>query len=412
MPDAIVGDPGRLRQILLNLVGNAIKFTDIGDVVVFANVEARTEQSLTLHFRVVDPGIGIPPDKQQLIFEAFQQADSSSTRKYGGTGLGLSICSQLVGLMGGKIWVESEGGQGSTFHFTIVCDLPAAPQSKVVGAPPEVLCGINVLIVDDDATNRRLLEETLKQWGAIPSVVASGPAAIEAIEAREPGGTSFSLILLDQQMPGMNGFEVAERIRRWPKPISATIVMLSSDGQRGDASRCDKLGIAAYLSKPFKPSELREAILTALTRQSADAIKPSLITRHALRECRPALSVLIAEDNFINQQVAVRVLEKRGHSVVVATNGQNALVALDRQQFDVVLMDVQMPGMDGFQTTATIRDREKLTGKHLRVIAMTAHAMEGDREKCLAAGMDGYIPKPIKAGEMVAAIEATGFTAR
>jgi len=406
LPEVIVGDPGRLRQILLNLVGNAIKFTDFGDVVVYVEADARTDKSVELHFRVVDSGIGIPPDKQKVIFEAFRQADSSSTRKYGGTGLGLSICSQLVGLMGGRIWVESEPGQGSTFHFTAICDAPIWPNLKHLSAPPEVLYGMRVLVVDDNQTNRRLLEETLKRWGALPFPAAGGLAAIEAIAAADDEDRPFSLILLDHQMPGMDGFEFVQRIRQQTKPVWATIMMLSSSGQRGDASRCNKLGIKAYLFKPFKQSELFEAILIALNGSTADASKPPLITRHALRERRPPLSVLIAEDNVVNQRVAVRVLEKRGHSVVVATNGKNALAVLGKQNFDVVLMDVQMPELDGFQATAAIREREKITGKHIRIIAMTAHAMEGDRQKCLDAGMDGYIPKPIRAAEMVTAIEA------
>jgi len=405
LPDAISGDPGRLRQVLLNLVGNAIKFTDHGEVVVYADAEVRTEKTVTLHFRVVDSGIGIPQDKQQLIFEAFRQADSSSTRKYGGTGLGLSISSQLVALMGGKIWVESELGKGSTFHFTAKFEVPEMPHLEAASAPPEVLREMGVLVVDDNATNRRLLEETLKRWGAIPSLASSGQAALEAIESAEAAGEPFSLILLDHQMPGMDGFAVAERIRQQPKLISTTIMMLSSGGQRGDASRCRKLGITAYLFKPFKHSELIDAILVSLGRQPAEAAGLPLITRHALRERRPALSVLVAEDNLVSQRLAVRLLEKHGHTVEVVANGQEALAALEKRSFDVVLMDVQMPEVDGFQATAAIREREKTTGKHLRIIAMTAHAMEGDRDKCLAAGMDGYISKPIHVKEMLDAIE-------
>jgi signal transduction histidine kinase/DNA-binding response OmpR family regulator len=411
LPDVIRGDPGRLRQILLNLVGNAIKFTDQGEVVVHADAEARTERTLTLHFRVIDSGIGIPQEKQQLIFEAFTQADNSSTRKYGGTGLGLSICSQLVALMGGKIWVESEPGKGSTFHFTAEFEVPEMPQSPAPSAPPEVLHDLCVLVVDDNGTNRRLLEETLTRWGAIPTPAASGPAALEAIGLAEAAGKPFSIILLDQQMPGMDGFAVAERIRHQPKLVSTIIMMLGSGGQRGDASRCCKLGIVAYLFKPFKQSELLDAMLIALGREAAEATKPALITRHTLRERRPALSVLVAEDNLVNQHLAVRLLEKRGHTVGVAADGQKALAALEKQSFDVVLMDVQMPEMDGFQATAAIREREKMTGKHLRIIAMTAHAMDGDREKCLAAGMDGYIAKPLQAKAMFDAIEDTSSAA-
>jgi PAS domain S-box-containing protein len=411
LPDAIQGDPGRLRQILLNLVGNAIKFTEHGEVVVYAEAETRAEKTVTLHFRVVDSGIGIAQDKQQLIFEAFRQADSSSTRKYGGTGLGLSICSQLVALMGGRIWVESEPGKGSTFHFTAKFEVPETPLIKAPIAPPEVLHDLRVLIVDDNQTNRRLLEETLKRWGAIPTPAASGQAALEAMGTADAAGKPFSVVLLDHQMPGVDGFAVVERIRQQPKLISATIMMLSSGGKRGDASRCRQLGITAYLFKPFKPSELLDAMLMALGRQGADDATPPLITRHALRERRPALSVLVAEDNLVNQRLAVRLLEKRGHRVEIATNGQQALAALEKQSYDAVLMDVQMPVIDGFQATAAIREKEKTTGKHLRIIAMTAHAMESDREKCLAAGMDGYIPKPISAKEMFDAIEATGLPA-
>ena len=411
LPDAIQGDPGRLRQILLNLVGNAIKFTEHGEIVVYADAEARAERTVTLHFRVEDSGIGIAPDKQQVIFEAFRQADTSSTRKYGGTGLGLSICSQLVDLMGGKIWVESELGKGSTFHFTAKFAVPETPHLKAASAPPEVLRGLGVLVVDDNGTNRRLLEETLKRWGAAPSLAAGGQAALEAIESADAAGKPFSMILLDHQMPGMDGFVVAERIRQQPKLISTTIMMLSSGGQRGDASRCRQLGITAYLFKPFKQSELLDAMLIALGRQAAETSQSPLITRHALRERRPALCVLVAEDNVVNQRLAVHFLEKRGHRVEVAANGLQALAALEKQSYDVVLMDVQMPEVDGFQATAAIREREKTTGKHLRIIAMTAHAMESDRAKCLAAGMDGYIPKPIQAKQMFDAIEETDAAA-
>jgi PAS domain S-box-containing protein len=409
LPDVILGDPGRLRQILLNLVGNAIKFTDHGEVVVYVNGGAQEGKTLGLHFRVVDSGIGIPHDKQQLIFEPFRQADTSSTRKYGGTGLGLSICSRLVSLMGGKIWVESEPGKGSTFHFTMACEVSETPRLKPDRAPLDRLHDLRVLVVDDNSTNRLLLEETLKRWGAFPVSASSGQAALEAIDSAGTAGTPFSIILLDHQMPGGDGFTVVEQIRQHPNYLATTIIMmLSSGGQRGDASSCRKLGIMAYLLKPFQPSELLDAILIALSPQPKEVAKPGLITRHTLRERQSALSVLIAEDNSINQLLAVRLLEKRGHAVEVASNGREALAALEKNTFDVVLMDVQMPELDGFQTTAAIREREKSTGKHLRIIAMTAHAMDGDREKCLAAGMDGYIPKPIQVKEMMDALENTG----
>ena len=269
----------------------------------------------------------------------------------------------------------------------------------------------SVLVVDDNATNRRLLEETLKRWGAKPSQVSSGQAALEAIEVAEAAGKPFSIVLLDQQMPGMDGFGVAERIREQPKHISTTIMMLSSGGRRGDASRCRKLGITAYLFKPFKRSELLAAMLICLDCQPTEPARVPLITRHTRRERPRALSVLVVEDNLVGQQLAVRLLEKRGHTVEVAVNGEKALAALEKQSYDVVLMDVQMPEVDGFEATAAIREIEKTTGKHLRIVAMTAHAMKSDREKCLAAGMDGYISKPIKPQEMFDAIEDMGCAA-
>ncbi len=408
VPEIVVGDPGRLRQIILNLVGNAVKFTEVGEVVVAVAVQECAGTNLTLHFGVRDSGIGIPAEKQGVIFEAFRQADSSSTRKYGGTGLGLSICSQLVDLMGGSIWVESGEGQGSTFHFTIACELSASSLPIPIAAAPEILHGARVLIVDDNATNRKILQETFKKWGAVPYSAINGRDAIEIISKAEAAGEPIPLLVLDHDMPEMDGFEVVEHLRRQPKLSNSTIMMLSSGGQRGDASRCKKLGISAYLFKPFKQSELLDAVLIALNHSQAEGDKMSLIARHAMREHRPPLSVLVAEDNSVNQQLVVRILEKRGHTVVVANNGQSALAALDQQNFDAVLMDVQMPEVDGYQATAAIREREKLTGKHVRIIATTAHALGADRQKCLDAGMDDYLPKPIEAGELIAAVEKSG----
>ncbi len=406
VPEIVIGDPGRLRQILLNLVGNGIKFTEAGKVTAAVEVEGLEGQFVTLHFRVQDNGIGIPPEKQRLIFEAFRQADNSSTRKYGGTGLGLSICSQLVELMGGKIWVESAPSEGSTFHFTVVCDLPTSPHVNAVSAAPaEALHGTNVLIVDDNATNLRFVQESFKHWGAIPITAASGREAIETILAAERAERPLPLLVVDQQMPGMDGFELVESLRLHNKLTNSAIIMLSSEGQRGDAARCKKLGIRAYLCKSFKQSDLLEAALLALSQPPADTATPSLITRHALRELRPPLAVLIAEDNSVNQRLAVRILEKRGHAVAVANNGHIALAALEKQKFDVVLMDVEMPELDGYQATAAIREKELATGKHLRIIAMTAHVREADCQKCLDVGMDGYLLKPIEASEMISAIE-------
>lgn len=402
----LVGDPTRLRQIMVNLVGNAVKFTEHGEVIVHAEEESRSEDNACLRFDVADTGIGIPVEKQKLIFEAFSQADGSMTRKYGGTGLGLAISSQLVQMMGGRIWVESEAGKGSTFHFTARFGVAEAPQRKVVPERPEKLQGMPVLIVDDNATNRRILEEVVRHWQMKPAVADGGWTALAALQKATGAGNPFPLVLIDAQMPEMDGFTLAEKIKNNPALAGATVMMLTSAGQRGDAARCRELGIIAYLIKPIKQSDLLEAILIALGKPSQEAERPVLLTRHSLREVRQRLRVLLAEDNPVNQTLAVRLLEKRGHSVVVAANGKEALAALEQQRpFDLVLMDLQMPEMDGFHATAAIREKEKATGHHLPIIAVTAHAMKGDRERCLAAGMDGYIPKPIQAKELFETIE-------
>ncbi len=405
VPNSLVGDPTRLRQILNNLLGNALKFTDRGEVVVTVNTETRTDNEACLHFAVSDTGIGIPTEKQQMIFEAFAQADSSMTRKYGGTGLGLTISSRLVGMMGGRLWVESEPGKGSTFHFTAQLGLQKGPAPIKSSIETISLAGMRTLIVDDNSTNRRILDAMLKHWLMIPTLADGGSAGMQAMKEAKRRGEPFPLVLLDFQMPDMDGFEVVEQIKKNPDLAGATIMMLTSAGQRGDAARCRALGIAAYLIKPIRQSELLEAILTTLGKSSAAATRPRLVTRHSLREARRKFRVLLAEDNAVNQTLAVRLLEKRGHSVAVATNGREALAALRTQEFDVVLMDVQMPEMDGFEATAMIRAEEKRTGRHMPVIAMTAHAMKGDRERCLEAGMDAYVSKPINPEQLFDTIE-------
>jgi len=405
VPEGLVGDPGRLRQIVVNLIGNAIKFTEQGEIVLEVVLESQTEEEVSLHFAVRDTGIGIPPEKQEVIFESFAQADGSTTRRYGGTGLGLTISSQLVGLMGGRIWVESEVGRGSTFHFT-------AHFGRSEGTPPgrpaadlSQMQDLPVLVVDDNATNRRILEEMLRQWKMKPTLVDSGKAALAALWQASLTEAPFPLILLDAVMPEMDGFTLAERIRQSPELAGAKIILLTSAGQRGDGARCRELGIAGYLMKPLKQSELLDTMLTVLSPVPEAKQPPTLVTRHTLRESRRGLHILLAEDNVVNQKLAVRLLEKQGHTVVVAGDGQEALAALSEQDFDVVLMDVQMPKMDGFEATRAIRDPQSAVRNHrVPIIAMTAHAMEGDRERCLEAGMDGYVSKPIQPEDLYQAL--------
>jgi CheY-like chemotaxis protein/anti-sigma regulatory factor (Ser/Thr protein kinase) len=402
----VVGDPGRLRQILVNLVGNAIKFTERGEIVVEVKTESQTEQAPYLHFTVSDTGPGIASEKQQAIFERFTQADGSMTRKHGGTGLGLTISSRLVEGMGGRMWVESEVGKGSTFHFTVRLGLQRETTRMPAPAEPVDLRNVAALVVDDNATNRHILEEMLNQWQMRPTAVGGGQAALEAMEQAMNSGCVFPIILLDAQMPDMDGFSLAERIKQNPRFAGAVIMMLTSAGQRGDAARCRELGIAAYLIKPLKESELLQAIRTALGVQPQKEARPGLITRHSLREGSQPMQVLLAEDNAVNQTLAVRLLEKRGYKVAVVSDGKGAVEAVERQSFDLVLMDVQMPGMDGLEATARIRGMERATGAHIPIIAMTAYAMKGDQERCLAAGMDAFVSKPIQPRELFETVEA------
>ena len=356
-----------------------------------------------MHFAVSDTGIGIAREKQDMIFEAFTQADSSMTRRYGGTGLGLMISTKLVKMMEGRLWVESDPGQGSTFHFTAHLGVQTLrPQSE----PRKTISlqDMRVLVVDDNATNRRILEAMLKRWMMLPALAKGGEAALALLQENAALGKAFPLILIDAQMPGMDGFTLADRIKQNPELSAATVMMLTSMGQRGDAARCRELGISAYLIKPIRQSELLDAIMTAIGQPQGDD-RPRLVTRHLLRETRQKLRILLAEDNPVNRELAVRLLEKRGHQVVVAHNGRQTIATLETQSFDLVLMDVQMPEMDGFQATAAIREKEKATGSHLRIIAMTAHAMKGDKERCLAAGMDGYVSKPINTEQLFETIE-------
>ena len=408
VPSTITGDPVRLRQVLTNLLGNAIKFTERGHVLLEIREDARLYYRVNLHFRVTDTGIGIPAEKHATIFEAFSQADGSTTRRFGGTGLGLTISATLVRLMGGRIWVESQPGTGSSFHFSLTCDTADARAAAPTLVNDPQLAGLRVLIVDDNQVNRRILHEQVTRWGLDPTAVDGGQAALEALSDAARRGRPFLLVLLDANMPDLDGFSVADEITRRPELASATIMMLTSSGQYGDAARCREVGISAYLTKPVKGADLFEAIVAALKSvpQAGPLIAPhaAIVPAATIRTAR----VLLAEDNVVNQRVAVGLLTRRGHAVTVAGNGREALEALERDTFDVVLMDVQMPELGGFEATAAIRDRESQTGEHLRIIAMTAHAMTGDRERCLAAGMDGYLPKPINRDLLFALIEQDG----
>jgi signal transduction histidine kinase/CheY-like chemotaxis protein/ligand-binding sensor domain-containing protein len=409
VPEWLAGDPSRLRQVLMNLLGNSLKFTERGEINLRVQRAAAKEGSIRLHFSVEDTGIGIPVEKQAGIFEAFTQVDGSTARRFGGTGLGLAICRQLVEMMGGRIWVESMVGQGSTFHFT-----PNFGISKLVESskPAEEaqLNGMRVLVVDDNLTNRRILERFLVGWGLQPTLTDNGQQALDtlaqALDAQQP----FPLVLTDSHMPEMDGFQLAEAIRKNPELAGATIMMLTSAGKRGDAARCRELGLAGYLTKPVGRGELLEAVLRVVgSKPSAE--NPALATRRSLREEGRALRILLAEDNLVNQRMALRLLEKHGHNVFIAANGRQALERLEIETFDLLLMDVQMPEMDGFEATATIRKKEGATGGHIPIVAMTAHALQGDRERCLAAGMDAYVSKPIIAKELFRVVEKVISTA-
>ncbi|MFL5401816.1 MAG: response regulator [Gemmatimonadales bacterium] len=405
VPEALLGDPGRIRQVVVNLVGNAIKFTSAGEVLVDARLESTDPEAATVHVAVSDTGPGIPKEQQHRIFGAFEQVDSSMTRRFGGTGLGLAISSQLVELLGGRIWLESEPGRGSTFHFTARIALPQEPAQPVKGTRRDLL-GVRVLIVDDNATARSILLEMMESWQMKPVAVADARSALELLERSRESAAPFRLLITDGQMPEIDGFQLAERIRRDPRLGDLTLIMLTSAGERGDAARCRELGIAAYLNKPASRSNLWDAIVAALGAADGDAGPQALVTVHSIRENRRRLKILLAEDNLVNQQLVVRILEKRGHSVDVVGNGVQALDALKRAEFDLVLMDIQMPEMDGFEATAAIRAGESSSGISIPIIALTAHAMTGDRERCLAAGMDAYLSKPIRAAELIQTIES------
>ena len=410
VPEAVRGDAARLRQVIVNLLGNAIKFTQAGEVALKVQLESKEKDNCMLHFTVSDTGIGIAREKLGMIFDPFSQADTSTTRHYGGTGLGLTISTRLIQKMGGIVWVESEIGRGTQFHFTI--RLGATEGAGIVigtVAPPEILRGVKVLIVDDNRTNRRILEGMLKRWDMKSTSVAGGEEALAQLSAAWGTKEPFGLILMDMHMPQMDGFGLVERIRERPELSTATIMMLTSAGHRGDGQRCKELGVSAYLLKPIRQSELREAIARVLgAREHTGAIP--LVTRYSLADAHEpgaSLQVLVAEDNAVNQLLVRRMLEKRGHRVMVVNNGREALAATEEGNYDLVLMDVQMPEMDGIEATLAIREKEKRRddGSHQAIVALTAHAMKGDEERCQAAGMDDYLTKPIRPQELVNLLE-------
>jgi two-component system sensor histidine kinase/response regulator len=402
VPETLSGDSYRLRQIVMNLVGNAIKFTGAGEVALKVQTEVEEAEARILHFTVSDTGVGVPREKQESIFDSFSQADNSTTRKYGGTGLGLTISARLVAMMGGKIWVASEPSRGSEFHFTVRFGIADAKETKVVTVAPFDLRGVKILVVDDNLRNRRILEAMLGRWEMKPTLVEGGQQALAELFAAREAGDPYRMILTDMHMPSMDGFDFVDRIRQRPELSTATIMMFTSSGHQGDAARCQQLGIAAYLLKPVRQSELREAITRVLRPNEQESPIP-LVTRFSLQDVHcptTFLRVLVAEDNPVNRQLIARLLEKRGHSVQIAINGLEAVEALSKERFDLVLMDLQMPEMGGVEATAAIRQNENSSGLHTPIIALTASAMQGDREKCLASGMDGYLTKPIRPLEL------------
>jgi PAS domain S-box-containing protein len=454
VPTALIGDPGRLRQIIVNIAGNSLKFTEEGEIVIRVEMESESDDSVKLHFTISDTGIGIPQDKLDSIFKNFEQVDGSTTRKYGGTGLGLSITRQFVEMMGGEIRVESpshwglgigdwglkngkskiqnlnnrqsKGGPGSDFHFTLCFQLSRSKDIPVPRPKPKDLSGMPVLIVDDNYTNRIVLQEMVKSWGLVPTITANGKEAIDRFNNAVTSGAPYRLILLDMQMPELGGFDVAKIIKNAPSGKDVRIILLSSIGERGDSDRCKEIGISGYLPKPIKQSELLDAIMMTIGLPSEET--PTVITRHKIYEKRESFNILLAEDNLINQTLAIKLLETRGHRVTLASNGIKAVEAFKQGDFDLILMDIQMPEMDGFEATRHIRALElKAHSSKLKeaessepsafslqpsarsggipIVAMTAHVMMGDREKCIDAGMDDYVPKPIKPETLYSVID-------
>ncbi len=405
VPDTLIGDPGRLRQIVINLVGNALKFTNRGEIVLEIKMKSIRQNIAKLSFSVTDTGIGIPEDKQQLIFGSFVQADGSSTRQHGGTGLGLTISAQLVSLMGGQIKIESKMGRGSKFYFDVQLELQKKLTESITAIATEDLIGLHALVVDDNATNRRIMDELLSGWKLKVSQAESGVSALKTIKRMAMENKFPDLLIVDAQMPKMDGFEFVEKLKTISKNSKPAVIIMSSSGQRGDAARCRQMGITGYLPKPVMQKDLLKAIRIVLGLVKSEQKSNILITRHTIRESENKLHILIVEDNLITQKLAVKMLEIRGFTTKVASHGKDALRLFKDERFDLILMDVQMPVMDGLIATAEIRKLEMKTGTHIPIIAMTAHAMDGDRERFLAAGMDAYMSKPFNPEEFFTIID-------
>jgi len=401
VPDGVIGDPARLRQVLVNLAGNAIKFTHEGEVVIDVTLAEKAARPgrVRLQFAVSDTGIGIPPEAQARIFEAFQQADPSVTRRYGGTGLGLAISTQLVSMMGGEIWLESQEGEGSTFYFT--ADFPVSTEAPVI-AGEDALRGVRVLVVDDNATNRFIFEEALRGAGMAPAVAESAAVALAELRRAATRGRPFALVIVDVMMPGEDGFTLIEKIRADEGIPRPALIVASSGLEPGERGRASALGVARYLVKPVIATELLNAIRKAL----GERVETKKKDEERAPVAGAGLRILLAEDSLINQRVALGLLHRWGHQVDVVADGNEAVDALKHHDYDLVLMDVHMPGMDGLDATRTVRRRENETGhRHTPIIAMTASAMKGDRERFLAAGMDEYVSKPFDPAVLRALIE-------
>jgi len=404
VPDALIGDVGRLRQVIINLVGNAIKFTETGEVTLRIELDSRKEDTTVLHFFVADTGIGIRPENQARVFEAFQQADASTTRQYGGTGLGLAISSRIITLMGGRVGLTSELGKGSVFDFTAGFGIQSEdtiPES----VPHTRLSNLRALVVDDNATNLRILDGILRSWGIRATLAASGSEALKILSGADQSADGFALILTDARMPSMDGFDLVRRIRETPSLKAATVLMLTSVHTTEDVARAHELGISSYLVKPVRRSALLSAITESLVGSPAvqEAVTPLADARRG-----KSLKVLVAEDNPVNRKLAASILQRAGHDAILVTNGKEAVDAVTRERFDVVLMDVQMPVMGGFEATRLIRQLEASSGRRTPIIAVTAHAMKGDREDCFAAGMDGFAPKPIQSAKLLEMLDRLG----
>ena len=414
VPATVVGDPGRLRQVLLNVIGNAVKFTTAGEVVARVAVDAAGSDpgSVALHFAVRDTGVGIPRDKQQDIFQAFTQADSSTTRRFGGTGLGLAIASRLVELMGGRIWVESEPGQGSTFHFTARFDRPVPAAAEARETDPRPLDGLRVLVVDDNATNRRIVEEMLASWNMVPTSTSDAVSALTALQQAAKSGRRYEAVIADCQMPDVDGFMLARRVKRHQRLRDTPVIMLTSVGRADDAARVRRLGIDAYLTKPVTHSDLFDTLSEVFAAKGGGGLM-TRAARARTETARPAaraerrLRILVAEDHAVNRKLVTTLLRARGHVVKAVENGRAAVAAIEAaaDPFDVVVMDLQMPEMGGLEASQAIRTLEGPAGRRVPIVALTAHALRGDRERCLQAGMDDYMSKPIDADQLTITVE-------